>query len=143
MTGDCVRLSEGNNRADHTAGLSAFGRSTYACVTFFHKPQITELNEIAMTLKAQNARRSLRLTGRATCRSRNFNVVVDEYAIEPGGKTCASNLLTRCVQRGTGEVDVIGLPQQWWQTHVHFGCEALVNAPTFVVFAVQAKRVED
>ena len=44
---------------------------------------------------------------------------------------------------GTREIDVIGLPCQRWQAHVHLGLRIAVDSATFIVSSFKAERVED
>ena len=43
------------------------------------------------------------------------------------------------IKFGTGEIDIVGLPCQWWQTHVQLGLRIAVDPAAFVVSPFKAE----
>ena len=71
----------------------------------------------------------------------NLHVVVDEHAIVPHRHAGRRNLFFAIVAR-SGEVDVVGLPFKWRETHVGAGRCNRIDAATLVVFSLEPEAVE-
>lgn len=73
---------------------------------------------------------------------REFQIVVDQHAIEFHCDSGPSGPFTLGVECCRGEHDVVGLPAEWWQTHVETWWGDGVDASAFVVFSIEAKGIE-
>ena len=67
---------------------------------------------------------------------------MDDDSVQTNGDLGVLDLLS-VLRFGVGKVDVIGLPAKWREASIHIGILDRIDAPAFVVCALQAKGVED
>ena len=76
-------------------------------------------------------------------RALEFEAVMDGDAVVADGDDGVGGLLAVLVELGGGEVDVVGLPLQGREAHVHLGRGVLIDAAALVIEALEAEAVED
>ena len=64
-----------------------------------------------------------------------FELVVDEHAIVVDGEEGFASLAFH--------LDLVGLPAEWRQAHIHLGLCLFVDAATLVVHAIKSGRILD
>ena len=95
-----------------------------------------------MPLQLDNAGRSFRFPPGPSGLPVDLKFFVNGDAIESGGKNCIPDLLSILHHRRI-EIDIVGLPLQGRETHVHLRIRLLVNTSALVIQPHQAERIED
>ena len=72
-----------------------------------------------------------------------LEVVVDGHAVVDDRDDRVGGLLAVGIELGGGELDVIGLPLEGREAHVHLGRGVLVDAAALVIEALEAEAIED
>ena len=97
-----------------------------------------------MALQLEGSRRwdfSLKAAARGRALEREF--ILHDDAVVLHGEDRVIGLLAVGVKLGRRELDVVGLPLQRREAHIHLGRAVLVDAATFVIQALQAEAIED
>ena len=72
-----------------------------------------------------------------------FNVVLDDYAIQPRGNAGVANFGSIGSPSWRGKPDIVGLPNQRWQRHIHSRRTIPVQRPGTVKYRTFAERIEN
>src|SRR5438045_2715201 len=99
-------------------------------------PEVTELDRVAVVLQHDRsgaAGVSAEPGDRVV--ERNFDVLVDRYAVLKDADLGRLNLLT-VLEHRRPEVDVVALPDCWRLARVDLGCRDLVNSTAVVVLTL-------
>ena len=72
-----------------------------------------------------------------------FAFIVNEHSVEFNGHVGPGGAVSAVVKFGCGEIDIVGLPGEGRQTHVHVGLGDGVDAATFVHLPIEGEGVED
>ena len=78
-----------------------------------------------------------------TCRTLEFNLVMDFDAIVENRRFSGSNFFTSFIKLGSYIINIVSLPNKWRKTGVNARFELGVDATTLVVFAFKTKTVKD
>ena len=84
---------------------------------FFDSPDITEDNGITMSLQVDDICVGTfgMLTGSSVSK---FQIVVNNDTIVFDCYASIFNFLASIVKSGGREINIVGLPNQWWQSHI-------------------------
>src|SRR4051812_25366416 len=101
------------------------------------RPDVSVVNRVAMILELDRpSDRCLRADPGCSRGAVDFRVVMDENSIVFHGHNGIFDLLSCLIKFGSFKIHIVGLPNQWWKTHVHGWFVLGVNAAAFIVLSL-------
>lgn len=108
-----------------------------------HDPDVAIPNRVPMILQIDRAGLGPFLHGVGGGRVIQFQIVVNFDTVVQDGHASMLHFLPGIVIRGGSVVDVVGLPGQRWEAHIHGRGTDGVNASALVVFSLESERIQN